>query len=181
MSRWAPVLEVAKVVIAVFVSAILIRAFIFQPFVVDGSSMEPNFRHGDYLAVEKVKYRLGDPQRGDVVVLKFPNNESINYIKRLIGMPGETLRIEDGKVYINGKVLNEKYLVPNEQTVVSRNPEVPYEITLSDEQYFVMGDNRNHSSDSRDGWLLTRDQIVGRSALILYPRQDFKAIASPQY
>lgn len=181
MQRFAPVLEVAKVVIAVFVSAILIRAFIFQPFVVDGSSMEPNFHHGEYLFVEKLSYRFGGPERGDVVVLKFPSNEQVNYIKRVIGLPGETLSIKDGRVAINGQPLNESYLISGEQTVVSRNPELPYEITLKDDQYFVMGDNRNHSSDSRDGWLLTRKLIVGRSALVLYPRQDFKAVASPKY
>lgn len=176
-----PSLEILKIVLAVFLSVVIIRSFIAQPFIVEGSSMEPNFHNGEYLVVEKVGYRLHQPKRGDVVVLKYPHNPSINYIKRLIAMPGETIRISEGKVYINGTQLNESYLAAGEQTIVTRNPDVPYEITLGADEYYVMGDNRNHSSDSRDGWVLTKKHIVGRSAVVLYSNDALKAVASPSY
>lgn len=176
-----PGLEILKIVLAVFLSVIIIRSFIAQPFIVEGSSMEPNFHNGEYLVVEKVGYRLHEPNRGDVVVLKYPNNPAINYIKRLIGLPGDTIKINDGKVFVNGTALKESYLAAGEETTVSRNPEVPYEVTLGADEYFVMGDNRNHSSDSRDGWILPKKLIVGRSAVVLYSNDSLKAVASPNY
>lgn len=181
MAKLKPLFEVVKVIVAVFISAAIIRIFLFQPFVVEGSSMEPNFHNGEYLFVEKVSYRFNEPKRGDVVVLKYPGNPEINYIKRIIALPGETLRIADGKVYINGHQISESYLSAGEITAGLKDAAQPYEITIDSEKYFVMGDNRDHSSDSRDGWVLDRTQIVGRSALVVLPRKNFKAIASPQY
>lgn len=176
-----PGLEILKIVLAVFLSVIIIRSFIAQPYIVEGSSMEPNFHNGEYLVVEKVGYRVHDPKRGDVVVLRYPNNTAVNYIKRLIGLPGDTVRIFEGKVFVNGSELKETYLAAGEKTLVSRNPDVPYEVTLNSDQYFVMGDNRNHSSDSRDGWVLPKKYIVGRSAVVLYSNDSLKAVASPSY
>lgn len=181
MSRFGPFWEILKVVVIVFVSAIIIRGFVAQPFIVEGSSMEPDFHNGEYLLVEKLGYRLHQPARGDVIVFKYPNNPSVNYIKRIIGLPGETVRVFESQVFVNGKILNEQYLSPDERTVVSQNPETPYEVALNSDQFFVMGDNRQHSSDSREWGALGRDFIIGKSAFVLYPRQDFAAIASPNY
>jgi len=181
MSKLQGVFEVSKVVLTVVICAIVIRYFIFQPFIVEGASMEPTFYNGEYLLVEKVSYRLHDPNRGDTIVFRYPNNDTVNYIKRVIGLPGETVRIEDGNVFINDKQLNESYLSPGKKTIVSGSAETPYEISLSSTQYFVMGDNRDHSSDSREGWLVKKSDIIGHSAIVLYPRQDFHAVASPNY
>ncbi len=181
MSRFAPFWEILKVVAIVFISAIVIRGFVAQPFIVEGSSMEPDFHNGEYLLIEKMSYHLRPPSRGDVIVFKYPNNPNVNYIKRIIGLPGETVRVFESQVFVNGKRLVEDYLTPGERTVVSQSPETPYEITLSGDQFFVMGDNRTHSSDSREWGPLGRDFIIGKSALVLYPRQNFSAVASPSY
>lgn len=181
MQKFKSFFEVFKVVVAVFISAAIIRYFLLQPFVVEGSSMEPNFHNGEYLFVEKLSYRFKTPQRGDVVVLQYPRNISVNYIKRIIALPGEEVLIEGGKVFINGKLLSENYLEQGEQTFSLINKTESYKISVPANKYFVMGDNRDASSDSRDGWLLDRAQIVGRSALVVLPAKDFKAIASPKY
>ena len=141
MSRFAPFWEILKVVAIVFVSAIIIRGFVAQPFIVEGSSMEPDFHNGEYLLIEKLGYHLRSPARGDVIVFKYPNNTEVNYIKRIVGLPGETVRIFENQVFINGKKLMEDYLSPDEKTVVSQSPETPYEVTLNSDQFFVMGDN----------------------------------------
>ncbi|MEX1123721.1 MAG: signal peptidase I [Patescibacteria group bacterium] len=168
MRKFTSVIEVLKVIGIVFIAAVAIRYFLFQPFVVEGSSMEPNYHNGEYLFIEKVSYRLHIPERGDVVVFKYPNSPNINYIKRVVGLPGETLRIDGGRVSIDGKLLEESYLEPGEMTLINRNNEATYEITLPEGKYFVMGDNRDHSSDSRDGWLVPQNYIVGRSAVTIY-------------
>ncbi|MEK9167524.1 MAG: signal peptidase I, partial [Patescibacteria group bacterium] len=181
MSRFGPFWEILKVVAIVFVSAIIIRGFVAQPFIVEGSSMEPDFHNGEYLLIEKLGYHLHKPARGDVIVFENPNNTDVNYIKRIVGLPGETVRIFENQVYVNGKKLNENYLSPDEKTIVSQSPETPYEVALNSEQYFVMGDNRQHSSDSREWGPLGKNFIIGKSALVLYPRQNFSAVASPSY
>lgn len=171
MRRFTSLFEVLKVIGIVFIAAVGIRYFLFQPFVVEGSSMEPSYHHGEYLFIEKVSYRLHQPERGDVIVFKYPNNPNINYIKRIIGLPGETVGIKDGLVYINEKLLDEPYLDENEKTIVERDPDAKYEITLPDDRYFMLGDNRDHSSDSRNGWLLPDDFIIGRSAVTIYSQK----------
>jgi len=169
MSRFASVFEVFRIVIIVFISAVIIRYFLFQPFIVEGSSMEPNYHNNEYLFIEKLSYRFREPKRGEVVVFKYPNNRNINYIKRIVGLPGDTVRIEDGRVYLNGVEYRESYLQEGTQTVLSRSPDMPYEVVVPVNKYFVMGDNRSHSSDSREGWLVDEFLIIGRSAARLYP------------
>lgn len=178
MKKLGGLFEVGKVVLGVFISALIIRSFVFQPFVVEGKSMEPSFYNGEYVMVEKVSYHLHQPKRGDVIVFRYPNDPSINYIKRIIGLPGDTVRIENGKVSVNGTQLNESYLTSDEQTIVARNPDIPYEVTVGKDQYFVMGDNREHSADSREGWLVNKDLIIGRSSLVINPTHNSTATAS---
>ena len=168
MRRFTSLLEVLKVIGIVFIVAVGIRYFVFQPFVVEGSSMEPSYHHGEYLFIEKVSYRLHEPKRGDVIVFKYPNNPNINYIKRIVGLPGETISIKDGKVYIDNQLLAEPYLETDTVTTVEKDLGATYEITLPSDRYFMLGDNRDHSSDSRSGWLLPEDFIVGRSVITIY-------------
>ena len=181
MNRSNPIWEIFKVVVAVFVVAIIIRYFVFQPFIVDGSSMEPNFHNNEYIIVQKISYYVSTPHRGDVVVLKYPNDTSIDYIKRIIGLPGETIKILNGNVYINGKLLNEPYLTAGQKTTIDGSLTVPYQVTLESGQYFVMGDNRDHSADSREGWVLPKDDIIGRASIVLYPTQDFHSVSAIKY
>jgi len=133
------------------------------------------------LLVEKIGYHFSQPQRGDVIVFRYPNNPQIDYIKRIVGLPGETIRIADNKVYVNSRILNETYLAPDEKTFVAQQSDRPYEITLTGTQYFMMGDNRQHSSDSREWGPLEKTFIIGKTELVLYPRSNMEAVASPTY
>lgn len=144
-----------------------IRIFIAQPFIVSGKSMYPTFDNRQYLIIDELSYRFRDPSRGDVIVFHPPPNKKEYYIKRIIGLPNETIKISDGKVKIinsdnpDGFTLDETYISVN-------LPEMPPKILGSDE-YFVMGDNRNASYDSRSWGPLDRDLIVGRAFIRLIP------------
>jgi signal peptidase I len=165
--------EIIKIVVIALLIVVPIRYFIFQPFFVKGQSMEPNFENGDYLIVDEISYRFREPLRGEVVVFKYPQNPSQRYIKRIIGLPGETVVIEDGKVVIfneNGtQILNETgYLPPFTLTPGD------IRVTLTGDEYFVLGDNRISSSDSRRWGPLPREDIIGR---VLFRAWPFVALA----
>ncbi len=150
--------------------ALAIRLFVATPFIVSGSSMEPGFHNFDYLIVDRVTYRLEDPARGDVVVFGLPHETSRNLIKRVIGLPGETVEIRGNAVYIKNEAfpegfeLSEPYLSPANFGGVSS-----LSVTLKEDQYFVLGDNRRVSADSRIWGTLPREDIVGRVLARLYP------------
>ncbi len=159
--------------------AFLLRVFVVQPFVVDGSSMEPNFHNGQYIIIDKLSYRFRDVKRGEVVVLHPPVATSENYIKRVIGLPGETVEVKDGEVFINTTKLDEPYLGSEQHNTTPFNTDKP--VTLGTDEYFVMGDNREHSSDSRDWGKLNKSAIEGRTWFIVFPLSDFSFIRSPEY
>lgn len=169
--------DLLKTGIIVFIIAFLIRYFLIQPFIVEGSSMLPNYVDQEYLLAEKLSFSLSAPKRGDVVIFKYPNNPSVNYIKRVIGLPGETVQISDNKVTIinkdhpEGVILDESYLPSNTQTLTSDGKKLS--VSVSDNSYFVMGDNREHSSDSREWGLLPRTNILGRAWLTVKPLDRF--------
>ena len=146
----------------------LIITFVGQRTRVSGSSMETTLSDGDNLIVDKLTYRFKDPKRYDIVVFPYQYEKNTYYIKRIIGMPGETVRISDGYVYINGECLvSDIYgaeLIPTPQSA-----EEP--ITLGEDEYFVMGDNRNHSQDSRDPsvGVIRREDLIGRAWVRIYP------------
>lgn len=160
-------LELIKFVILSVAIVVPIRVFIAQPFVVSGDSMIPNFQNKDYLIIDEISFILGEPKRGDVIVFRYPNDTKKFFIKRIIGMPNETIVIENGRTTIineenpDGLLLDESYI--NE----SFNTTSVYK--TRDEEYFVMGDNRNKSSDSRYWGVLPRKLIVGRAYLRLLP------------
>jgi len=171
--------DVFKTVTTVLGVAFLIRFFLIQPFYVSGQSMEPNFENNQYIIVDQVSYRFREPARGDVIVFKYPRNITFSFIKRVIGLPGETVIVDNGSVTIyndehpNGVVLEEDYLT-------SRTP-MQANVTLKSDEYFVMGDNRPNSSDSRNWGALPKHLIVGKVWVVLYPFDDFKTIAKPSY
>ena len=172
--------EIAKIVIIALIIVVPIRYFLFQPFFVKGQSMEPNFENGDYLIIDEISYRFKDPQRGEVVVFKYPNDLSQRYIKRIIGLPGEIVEIENGKVMIfnqeEGQILEESdYLSPFVFTSGT------VRVTLDEDEYFVLGDNRTSSADSRRWGPLTRDEIVGRVFLRAWPFAALAKIEVPTY
>ncbi len=165
--------------IIALVIVIPIRYFLFQPFIVSGASMEPNFKQGEYLLIDEISYRIKNPQRGEVIVFKYPKDPSYFYIKRIIGLPGETVEIKDGKVtiynydYPSGKKLNEPYINP--QT------EGEFKIVLGKDEYFLLGDNREHSSDSRFFGAVQKKYIVGRAWIAIYPTKGVEIIRKASY
>ena len=145
----------------------LIITFVGQRTHVSGESMENTLDDGDQLIVDKLTYRFHDPERFDIIVFPFRYKDNTYYIKRIIGLPGETVQVIDGYMYINGKKLDEHY-----GAEVMEDPGIAAEpIKLGDDEYFVLGDNRNHSSDSRVAsvGVLTRDMLIGRAWVRIYP------------
>jgi len=153
----------------------LVVNFATARFVVDGSSMEPNFHSGQLLIVNRLAYRFGALERGDVIVFRFPGNTTDDYIKRIVGLPGEQIAIRDGKVYVNDQLLDEPYLDPN--TVL------PYggEWVVPADSYFVMGDNRAHSSDSRSWGPLGKEFVIGKSWISYWPPEYWEVIPHYSY
>ena len=149
----------------------LIITFVGQRTHVSGESMENTLDDGDQLIVDKVTYRFHDPERFDIIVFPFRYKDNTYYIKRIIGLPGETVQIVDGEIYINGEVLQESY----GREVMQDAGLAAEPITLGDDEYFVLGDNRNYSSDSRDPSvaLIHRKEIVGRAWLRIWPLSSF--------
>lgn len=166
------ILEIVRFSVIALLIVIPVRMFIAQPFIVSGASMENTFHNGEYLIVDQVSYHLHDPKRGDVVIFRYPKDPSKFFIKRIIGVPGDTVSIEGSTVTItneenpNGFVLNEPY-------IKSMKPNVTMIEKLGDREYFVMGDNRDESSDSRVWGVLQEERIVGRALLRLFPPQEF--------
>ena len=161
--------------LVVLVLTLLFVRYVAQRTVVDGFSMQPQLQNQDNLIVDKITYRFKDPQRFDIVVFPFEYRKNEYYIKRIIGLPGETIQIdEQGNIYINGQLLEEHYGAE----VIEEPGRAALPITLGDDEYFVMGDNRNHSSDSRTTAVgnVSRDEIIGRAWLRVYPFDQFGLI-----
>ncbi len=157
-------LEIVKTVIISLAIILPIRYFLIQPFMVEGASMQPNFHDRDYLIVNEILYRFKEPQRGEVIVFKNPENIKQYFIKRVIALPGESIRIEDGSIYIK-KVGDDVFNKINEKEYLSKDLKTygnSSETTLLEDEYFVMGDNRGNSRDSRFFGPLKRDLVVGR-------------------
>ena len=174
--------EFLKTALIVVLLAFFIRYFLVQPFLVVGVSMEPNFHNNEYLLVDQVSYRFREPKRGEVVIFHPPNAPSDSYIKRIIGLPGETVEIKNGQVYINHYPLVEDYLPPNTATYVSSlQKQKTLKVTLGKDEFFVMGDNRTHSSDSREIGPIPRVNLEGRVALRVLPLRKFGWIHAPAY
>jgi signal peptidase I len=176
------VFEVAKIVIISLAIIFPVRYFLIQPFYVKGSSMEPNFQDGEYLIINEISYRFSKPKRGDVIVFKYPKDTSQYYIKRIIGMPGETVEINNSRIII----YNEKFpkgIEINESgylgfSLITSGEE---RVTLASDQYFVLGDNRVASSDSRDWGELPEKDIVGRAWLRCWPFDKIEVLGTPVY
>jgi len=165
---WKEILELFIYLVVVFIVSYLIVLFVGQRTIVEGSSMNPTLVDGDNLIVDKISYRFSDPERFDVIVFPYQHAKHTYYIKRIIGLPGETVRIDyDGNIYINGQILNESY--GNE--VIEKPGRASEEILLGPDEYFVMGDNRNNSSDSRDVMVgnVYRDDFIGKAWVRIYP------------
>lgn len=176
------VVEVAKVVIISLAIIIPVRYFLIQPFYVKGASMEPNFYDNEYLVVDEISYRIGTPNRGDVVVIRNPQRESDFLIKRVIGLPGDRIEIMNGGVRItnddnpDGIVLDETAYLSADLTTTGIVDE-----TLGTNQYFVLGDNRPASLDSRYFGPVVRREIIGRAWVRAWPIPRFTIFKTPGY
>lgn len=169
------ILSTSLYILFVLCAVYLVIHFVGQRTQVLGSSMEPKLSSDDNLIVDKISYRFHDPERFDIIVFPFRYEDNTFYIKRIIGLPGETVQIDgEGNILINGEVLQEGY-----GKEVIDNPGRAYEeIQLADNEYFVMGDNRNSSMDSRDPSVgnITREEIIGRAWLRIWPLNKFGLI-----
>lgn len=169
------ILSTSLYILTVLIITYLIVKFVGVRTEVIGPSMQPTLYNGDNLIVEKVSYYFHEPERFDVIVFPFKYAEKTHYIKRIIGLPGERVTIdEDGNIYINGEILEESY-----GKEVIKNPGIASEnIYLSDDEYFVLGDNRNDSSDSRDPSVgnIRRRDIIGRAWVRIWPFSEIETI-----
>ena len=169
-------LDLLEVFVTSFAIFLFIYLLILQPHKIKGNSMEPNYHDGEYLLTDKLTYRLKDPARGDVIVFKPPVSQDEEYIKRIIALPGETISIKDGKYYINGKQLQESYIpssiYTNGKSYLPNNTEK----TVPSNSYFVSGDNRESSSDSRYWGFIGRESITGKAWLIYWPIKSMGTI-----
>jgi len=179
--------ELLRTVLVVLLIVVPIRLFVAQPFIVSGASMTPNFSTGDYLIIDQISYQFEDPQRGEVVVFRYPQDPSKFFIKRIIGLPGETIQITPTEVIIfnnehtDGFTLSEPYLSPDN----SYSTEV-ITLDLNAKEYFVLGDNRSSSSDSRFWGALPEENLIGKAYVRLLPtnkvgfRPGYEAVRTKQ-
>ena len=172
--------EISKIVIIALLIVMPIRYFIFQPFFVKGQSMEPNFYQGDYLIVDEISYQFRAPQRGEVIVFKYPNDPSQRYIKRIIGLPGEIIKIKDGKVFVYKEGETQAL---DELAYLSQSITTPgdTEMALDKTEYFVLGDNRSVSADSRRWGSLPEKNIIGRVLIRAWPLAAMAKVEAPAY
>jgi len=160
--------EILKIVVISLAIIVPIRYFLIQPFFVKGASMEPNYLDGDYLIIDEISYRFEAPKRGEVIIFRYPLDPTQFFIKRVVGLPDETVKVENGKVIIEEKsgnsfILDEsKYL---KDTYTAGN----ISVSLGDKEYFVLGDNRQASSDSRRWGAVDKKFIIGRTWLRAWP------------
>ncbi|MFP3896430.1 MAG: signal peptidase I [Anaerolineales bacterium] len=164
--------ELVESVLPALIIVLVINVFLAQATRVEGQSMEPNLHDNQRLIIEKVSYRFRSPERGDIVVLRPPQQSSEPLIKRVVGLPGETLEIHDGRVYVDGELADEPYL--NQPTWGALDP-----ILIPEEHVFVMGDNRRASNDSRAFGVVAFDDIIGRAWVRYWPPAEIGPIAIP--
>ncbi len=173
--------ETIKVVVISLAIILPIRYYLVQPFFVKGASMEPGFEDGDYLLIDEISYRFSEPVRGDVIVFRYPEDRSQFFIKRIIGLPSETVEVKNNKVMIynsestDALVLTENYLDSSQQTLGNLL------VRLDDNEYFVLGDNRLASSDSRRWGPVNKTLVTGKVLLRAWPFTKFDKILTPTY
>jgi len=177
------VFELIKIIVISLVIIIPIRYFLIQPFYVKGASMEPNFHDHEYLIIDEITYRFNDPVRGDIIVFRYPRNPQEFFIKRLIGLPGEEIQIASGNITIfnsenpEGMVLDEHYL-PEDIKTYGLSEE---KVELEEDEYFVLGDNRNSSKDSRSFGPVNESYITGRVIFRGWPFNRIELFKTTEY
>lgn len=169
-------IEFIQTLVICMVVGLVVYWQVAQPHKVSGSSMFPTFHSGDYIITNKIYYKFKQPKRGDVVVLKNPKNDSEDFIKRIIGLPGEKVKVEDGHVYINEELLDEPYLDKELLTPPGSYLREGVDVTVDPDNYIVIGDNRTASSDSREWGLVPEYDIIGQVFFRYWPQNAFGLI-----
>jgi len=167
-------------IVAIAAVMVMIYLFVMSPQEVSGHSMEPNFQNGDYILTNKIIYKMAEPQRGDIVIFKSPTNKDIDYIKRVIGLPGETVMLKDQRFYINGNLLEERYEY-NKPVFGGSFLKDGVEIIVPEDHYFVSGDNRPGSSDSREFGPISKYDFIGKAFLRYWPTKSAGLIPVAHY
>jgi len=174
-------LELVKIALLALVTILLIRYYLFKPFYVKGASMEPTFYEKEYLIIDEITYRFREPERGEVIVFRYPENPKEYFLKRIIGLPGETIKITEGKIYIynqthpEGVAIDEKYLTDSVKTSGDKIK------VLGKNEFFVLGDNRENSYDSRRFGPVDRSLIVGRTWFRGWPLNRMQILEKPDF
>ncbi|MBI2443469.1 MAG: signal peptidase I [Candidatus Levybacteria bacterium] len=159
---------------------LVIYLFLFRPFEVSGESMFPTFKNGEFILTNLVTLRFNDLKKGDVVVFQAPTDHDKDYIKRVIGVPGDTVEVRSGLVYVNGQQLDEsQYLGNDVRTSAGAFLRDGQPVRVPDDSYIVMGDNRPHSSDSREWGFLKKDELIGKSFFVYWPPTQMRLVENP--
>ncbi|MFZ5845186.1 MAG: signal peptidase I [Patescibacteria group bacterium] len=160
---------------------VMVYLFVMSPQEINGASMEPNFYNGEYILTNKVVYRLTNPQRGDVVIFKSPLNKEIDFIKRIIALPGEKVRLSGNAIYVNNQKVPEPYLEPGTYIFGGSYLRENQEVVVPEGKYFVLGDNRPHSADSREFGPIAKEDFIGKAILRYWPFSKLGLVARPHY
>lgn len=175
-------LEFFKIVIISLAIVVPIRYFLIQPFYVKGASMEPSFHDYEYLIVDEISFRFRQPQRGEIIVFRSPNNPGNYFIKRIIGLNNERVVIKNGEVYIYNQNFSQGFKLDESSYLpAGLKTSGNVDLTLSEDEYFVLGDNRNSSLDSRSFGPISRKSIIGRVWLRGWPLNQFSKFEIPNY
>lgn len=173
------VMDIMETVVFVGSLFIVVYLFILQPNQIKGASMEPTFYNGNYIFTSKITYKIRTPHRGDVVVFHSPKNHDIEFIKRIIGLPGDTILIEKNELYINEKLVDEQYISAKTTLIPGGIIQNGIPIIIPENHYFVMGDNRPRSSDSREFGTIPKESIVGHVFYRYFPTHKIGFIINP--
>ncbi|HSA84452.1 MAG TPA: signal peptidase I [Patescibacteria group bacterium] len=173
-------LDTAQTILLALSIFIVIYLFLFRPFQVSGESMFPTFKDQEYILTNLITLRFADLQYGDIIVFKAPTDENKDFIKRVIGLPGDSVFVKDGFVYVNGKQVDEHaYLANDVRTSGASFLKENQPVTVPQDAYFVMGDNRPYSSDSREWGFLKHDAVIGKSFFVYWPLTTMRMVKNP--
>jgi signal peptidase I len=177
----AAVFDFLQGIVVFLAILVMIYLFLVSPQEINGQSMEPTFFNAELIITNKFIYKITPPKRGDVVIFKSPKNKEIDYIKRVIGLPGDRVKLVNNTYYVNGVKLDEPYLRPDTQTSGGTFLREGDEAVIPEGQYFLSGDNRPHSSDSREFGPVPLTDFIGQGIFLYWPISRFSPIARPQY
>lgn len=177
-SFFLDIVETIVVAMSVFV---IVYLFFLQPHQVVGNSMLPNFHDKEYILTDKISYRFREPTRGEIVIFKSPEDKDKDFIKRIIALPHEKIRIAEGRIFVNNKELREDYLDPDSRTSSGKFLAETQEITIPSGEYIVLGDNRLNSSDSRAWGTINASKIIGKALLVYWPLNRSRLVKTVYY